>query len=183
QSSAETNNSSNEGSEKYVISPPKNNKQKAKAPILPYHDQYPWIFYDINKNRIFCMLCMTHGQKNEFAKANKGSKNFKINTLFEYASIKQYEKAFQLKGQKKGNENCYKMLYIETSNDNSSMYNIYTTSLEMLDALVQIIEDKIWQDLVTCSAFRIMLNESTDIATESHVILYVKYYLHWMIKV
>ena len=31
------NNSSNEDSEKYVISPPKNNKRKAKAPISLHH--------------------------------------------------------------------------------------------------------------------------------------------------
>ena len=31
------NNSSNKGFEKYVISSPKNNKQKAKAPISPRH--------------------------------------------------------------------------------------------------------------------------------------------------
>ncbi len=95
QSSTEANNSSNEGVEKYVVSSPKNNKRKVKAPILPHHisnskkkvrfqrkkhntyhsswkDQYPWILYDVNKNRMFCTLCMAHGQKNEFAKATKG---------------------------------------------------------------------------------------------------------------
>ena len=73
--------------------------------------------------------------------------------------------------------------YIKASNDNGSMYDNHTTSLEILDALAQTIEDKIWQDLATCSAFGIMLDESTDIATESHVILYVKYCLHGVIKV
>src|SRR4051794_21606359 len=73
--------------------------------------------------------------------------------------------------------------YIKASNDNDLMYNNHTTSLEILDALAQTIEDKIWQDLVTCSAFGIMLDESTDIATESHVILYVKYYLNGVIKI
>ncbi len=73
--------------------------------------------------------------------------------------------------------------YIKASNDNGSMYDNHTTSLEMLDALAQTIEDKIWQDLATCSAFGIMLDESTDIATESHIILYVKYCLHRVIKV
>ena len=73
--------------------------------------------------------------------------------------------------------------HIKASNDNGSMYDNHTTSLEMLDALAQTIEDKIWQDLEACSAFGIMLDESTDIATESHVILYVKYCLHGVIKI
>src|SRR6266498_5854509 len=73
--------------------------------------------------------------------------------------------------------------YIKASNDNGSMYDNHTTSLEMLDALAQTIEDKIWQDLATCSAFGIMLDESTDITIESHVILYVKYCLYGVIKV
>ena len=63
------------------------------------------------------------------------------------------------------------------------MYNNHTTSLEMLDALAQMIEDKIWQDLEAYSTFGIMLDKSTDIATESHVILYVKYCLHGVIKI
>ena len=75
------------------------------------------------------------------------------------------------------------MPYIKASNNNGLMYDNHTTSLKILDALAQMIEDKIWQDLATCSAFGIMLDESTDIVTESHVILYVKYCLHGVIKV
>ena len=76
-----------------------------------------------------------------------------------------------------------RMSYIKASNDNGSIYDNHTTSLKMLDALAQTIKDKIWQDLITCSAFGIMLDESTDIATELHVILYVKYYLYGVIKI
>ncbi len=75
------------------------------------------------------------------------------------------------------------MSYIKASNDNGSIYDNHTTSLEMLDTLAQTIKDKIWQDLATCSAFGIMLDESTDITIESHVILYVKYCLYGVIKV
>ncbi len=76
-----------------------------------------------------------------------------------------------------------KVLHIKASNDNNSIYDNHTISLKMLDALAQTIKDKIWQDLEACSAFRIMLDESTDIATELHVILYVKYYLYGVIKI
>ncbi|CAG8776196.1 3852_t:CDS:2, partial [Funneliformis caledonium] len=72
-SSTETNNSSNKRVEKYVVSLPKNNKQKAKSSILSCHirNSKKKVFYDVNKNRMFCTLCMAHGQKNEFAKATK----------------------------------------------------------------------------------------------------------------
>ncbi|CAG8654002.1 9281_t:CDS:2, partial [Funneliformis caledonium] len=102
-SSTETNNSSNEGVEKYIVSLPKNNKQKAKAPILFHHirNSKKKVFYDVNKNRMFYTLCMAHGQKNEFAKATKGSKYFKISALSEHVGTKQHEKAFRLENQKR----------------------------------------------------------------------------------
>ncbi|CAG8558877.1 6733_t:CDS:2 [Funneliformis caledonium] len=185
-SSTETNNSSNEGVEKYIVSSPKNNKRKAKAPILSHHIR--------SKNFKISALSEHAGTKqHEKAfrlenqkRAMKTVTNNTINKAHQHI-IQVMKLIFWLASENlplhklKSFINFSRFIgvpHIKASNDNGSMYDNHTISLEMLDAFAQIIENKIWQDLEACSAFKIMLDESTDIATELHVILYVKYCLH-----
>ena len=54
---------------------------------------------------------------------------------------------------------------------------------EILSAISNSIEETIWKELDEAIAFGIMVDESTDISCEPHLIIFVKYYLHGNIKV
>ena len=53
----------------------------------------------------------------------------------------------------------------------------------MLSAISISIEETIWEELNETTAFGIMVDESTDISREPHLIIYVKYCLHEKIKI
>ncbi|CAG8817760.1 10563_t:CDS:2, partial [Cetraspora pellucida] len=62
-------------------------------------------------------------------------------------------------------------------------YANYNSALQMLEAMSILIDNDLWNELKNSSAIGILIDESTDIATESHIIVYVKYCLYGIVKV
>ncbi|GBB90528.1 hypothetical protein RclHR1_17500001 [Rhizophagus clarus] len=62
-------------------------------------------------------------------------------------------------------------------------YENNVSGREILSAISISIEETIWNELNEAIAFGIMVDESTDISSEPHLIIYVKYCLHGKIKV
>jgi len=56
-------------------------------------------------------------------------------------------------------------------------YENNVSGREMLSAISTSIEETIWKELNEATAFGIMIDESTDISCEPHLIIYVKYCL------
>ncbi|CAG8689105.1 8480_t:CDS:2 [Cetraspora pellucida] len=54
---------------------------------------------------------------------------------------------------------------------------------ELLYSISSSIEDNIWKELSLASAIGIIVDESTDIAMESHVIIYVRYFINSVVKI
>jgi len=62
-------------------------------------------------------------------------------------------------------------------------YENNVSGREMLSAISTSIEETIWKELNEATAFGIMIDESTDISCEPHLIIYVKYCLCGKIKI
>ena len=69
------------------------------------------------------------------------------------------------------------------SNSNSITYENPTSARDLLSAISLSIEKELWNELNETTSIGIMIDESTNISTESHIILYVKYCLRGFIKV
>src|SRR6266498_343001 len=69
------------------------------------------------------------------------------------------------------------------SNTNSITYENPVSGRDFLSAIALSIEEKIWQELKNSTSIGIMIDESTDIAYKSHIIIYVKYCIQGVIKV
>ncbi|CAG8808762.1 6033_t:CDS:2, partial [Dentiscutata erythropus] len=54
---------------------------------------------------------------------------------------------------------------------------------ELLYSISSSIEDNIWKELSLASAIGIIVDESTDIDMESHLIIYVRYFINGVIKI
>ncbi|CAG8816772.1 9678_t:CDS:1, partial [Dentiscutata erythropus] len=54
---------------------------------------------------------------------------------------------------------------------------------ELLSSISSSIENNIWKKLSLASAIGIIVDESTDIAMESHIIIYVRYFINGVIKI
>ncbi|CAB5391304.1 unnamed protein product [Rhizophagus irregularis] len=63
------------------------------------------------------------------------------------------------------------------SASNTITYENNVSGREILSAISNSIEEIIWKELAEAAAFGIMVDESTDISCESHLIIYVKYCL------
>ena len=74
---------------------------------------------------------------------------------------------------------CPKLL----SNSNPVTYENNISGCQMLSAISNSIEEVIWRELDESTAFGIMIDESTDISCEPHLIIYVKYCWHRNIKI
>ena len=74
---------------------------------------------------------------------------------------------------------CPKLLSIS----NPVTYENNISGRQMLSAISNSIEETIWRELNESTAFGIMIDESTDISCEPHLILYVKYCWYGNIKV
>src|SRR4051794_17543616 len=66
---------------------------------------------------------------------------------------------------------------------NPIIYENHISGCQMLSAILDLIEETIWKELDEAIAFGIIIDESTDILCESHLIIYVKYYLYGNIKI
>ena len=69
------------------------------------------------------------------------------------------------------------------SSSNPITYENPTSAKDLLSAISSSIEVELWNELNETTSIGIMIDESTDISTESHIILYVKYCLRGIIKV
>ena len=69
------------------------------------------------------------------------------------------------------------------SNFNPITYENHVSGRQMLSAISNSIEETIWKELDEATAFGIMIDESTDISCEPHLIIYIKYCLHGNIKI
>jgi hypothetical protein len=69
------------------------------------------------------------------------------------------------------------------SASNTITYENNVSGREILSAISNSIEETIWKELDEAIAFGIMVDESTDISCEPHLIIFVKYCLHGNIKV
>ena len=69
------------------------------------------------------------------------------------------------------------------SNSNSITYKNPTSAKDLLLAISLSIEKELWNALYETTSIGIMIDESTDISTELHIILYIKYCLRGFIKV
>jgi Domain of unknown function (DUF4371) len=66
---------------------------------------------------------------------------------------------------------------------NPITYENNVSGRKMLAAISNSIEETIWMELDKATAFGIMIDESTDISCEPHLIIYVKYCLCGNIKI
>ncbi|CAG8806136.1 27725_t:CDS:2, partial [Dentiscutata erythropus] len=62
-------------------------------------------------------------------------------------------------------------------------YENNTCAREMLFSISTTIEKSIWEKLNIATAIGIIVDKSTDISTESHLIIYVKYLINGIIKI
>ncbi|CAG8823135.1 14999_t:CDS:1, partial [Gigaspora rosea] len=62
-------------------------------------------------------------------------------------------------------------------------YANYSSAHQILEAISKSISNNLWDELKASSAIGIIIDESTDIATESHIIIYVKYCLNGIVKI
>jgi Domain of unknown function (DUF4371) len=69
------------------------------------------------------------------------------------------------------------------SASNTITYENNVSGREILSAISNSIEETLWKELDEAIAFGIMVDESTDISCETHLIIYVKYCLHGNIKI
>ncbi|CAB4384212.1 unnamed protein product [Rhizophagus irregularis] len=69
------------------------------------------------------------------------------------------------------------------SPSNTITYENNVSGREILSAISNSIEEIIWKELAEAAAFGIMVDESTDISCEPHLIIYVKYCLYGNIKI
>ena len=69
------------------------------------------------------------------------------------------------------------------SASNTITYENNVSGREILSAISRSIEETIWKELGEAIAFGIMVDESTDISCEPHLIIYVKYCLYGNIKI
>ena len=69
------------------------------------------------------------------------------------------------------------------SASNTITYENNVSGCEILSAISNSIEETVWKELDEAIAFGIMIDESTDISCEPHLIIYVKYCLHENIKI
>jgi len=74
---------------------------------------------------------------------------------------------------------CPKLLSIS----NPITYENNISGRQMLSAISSSIEEAIWKELDEATAFGIMIDESTDISCEPHLIIYVKYCWRGNIKI
>ncbi|CAB4393669.1 unnamed protein product [Rhizophagus irregularis] len=74
---------------------------------------------------------------------------------------------------------CPKFLSIS----NPIIYENNISGRQTLSAISNSIEEAIWKELDEATAFGIMIDESTDISCEPHLIIYVKYCWHGNIKI
>jgi len=69
------------------------------------------------------------------------------------------------------------------SSSNPVTYENHVSGRQILSAISNSIEEAIWKELDEATAFGIMIDESTDISCEPHLIIYVKYCLYGKIKI
>jgi len=69
------------------------------------------------------------------------------------------------------------------SASNPITYENHVSGRQVLSAISDSIEETIWKELDEAIAFGIMIDESTDISCEPHLIIYVKYCLRGNIKI
>nr|CAG8437268.1 12113_t:CDS:2 [Entrophospora candida] len=67
--------------------------------------------------------------------------------------------------------------------NNTITYKNNKSGQELLKSISESIELVIWNELENCKAFGVMVDESTDISTNLHFIIYVKYCYEGIIKV
>ncbi|CAG8762574.1 19788_t:CDS:2, partial [Gigaspora margarita] len=67
--------------------------------------------------------------------------------------------------------------------DSHITYANYSLAHQILEAISKSISNNLWDELKASSAIGIIIDESTDIATESHIIIYVKYCLNRIVKI
>ncbi|GES97876.1 zinc finger protein 862-like [Rhizophagus clarus] len=115
-----------------------------------------------------------------------GSRNFKTSDLSEHASTKDHSNATNIE--------IARAEFIKVSNNpvdktqnhvafNTITYENNVSGREILSAISKSIEETIWKELDEAVALCIMIDESTDISCEPHLIIYVKYCFHGRIKV
>ncbi|CAG8624438.1 14315_t:CDS:2, partial [Cetraspora pellucida] len=63
------------------------------------------------------------------------------------------------------------------------IYENNTYARELLFSISTTIEKSIWEELSLAMTIGITVDESTDISTESHIIIYVKYLIDDIIKI
>jgi Domain of unknown function (DUF4371) len=69
------------------------------------------------------------------------------------------------------------------SASNAITYENNVSGREILSAISNSIEENIWNELNEAVAFGIMIDESTDISCDPHLVIYVKYCLYGKIKI
>jgi hypothetical protein len=75
--------------------------------------------------------------------------------------------------------NCPQIL----SASNTITYENNVSGREILSSISNSIEETVWKELAEAAAFGIMVDESTDISCEPHLIIYIKYCLRGNIKI
>ncbi|CAG8631915.1 16913_t:CDS:2, partial [Cetraspora pellucida] len=164
-----------------------------------WKDSYPWLEYDTSSNRMFCTLCHTCNKANAFA--TSGSTNLKLYVVKEHEQTKDhvdsYKKDKILNIPSKHIVSLMKIIYyiakydillnkfqpltylghaIEASHliskDHLITYENNFSLRELLFSISVSVEQSIWNELDLATAIRIIVDESTDIASEFHIIIY-----------
>jgi len=60
-------------------------------------------------------------------------------------------------------------------NENSTNYINVKSANEFLNSFSNIVADRLWKDLFDADFFSIMIDESTDITVEKHLVVYITY--------
>ncbi|GES83200.1 zinc finger protein 862-like [Rhizophagus clarus] len=180
-------------------------KRKIKAKInkkglqRKWLKEFSWLRYDSKEKKMHCELCRFHGINIPFAK--EGSKNIgKKSAIQEHNSSSGHKEALKKESSRlamvkatsnainyanKHVESLMKIIYSMAQNNLplNQFSQLVQLAKDLLSAISLSIEEELWSELNETTCFGIMVDESTDISTESHIILYVKYCLRGFIKV
>ncbi|CAG8655575.1 7160_t:CDS:2 [Cetraspora pellucida] len=159
------------------------NKTSPQRNFRPsWKNEYSWLEYDAQNNLMFCTLCRAYNKKNTFGT------NGKVSAIKDHMKTRDHSKSY--KQNKITNVppehiiSLMKIVYCMAKDDLPLNKFKHLTHLgQLLYSISSSIENNIWRELSLASAIGIIVDESTDIAMESHIIIYVRYFINGIIKI
>ncbi|CAG8549025.1 2502_t:CDS:2 [Cetraspora pellucida] len=150
-------------------------------------NEFRWLQFDKISQQMFCKYCKCYNKSNAFG--SMGSVNFgRKSSVKKHASSEQHKDAIRLDAAKKTVNKELEQLTEQNKNhiigiakissfivDGAITYENEISGREFAFAISNVIKAEIWKELSKAIFFGIMIDESTDIAINKHIDIYVMY--------